>query len=599
MAERIQAITIDADKISSSLTDWTLLITRDMLANEVVDPSGGNASQADGGDVQVFSDAAYTSQCALEIVGWEHDSSTGAGDADIEAYAILPSVSAVVDTPAYLRYNADSPESQPAASDTYGSENAWDSNYQSVHHCQDAGSTTLLDSTANNFDLTEIGSVGSTSGPFGGTAISLTTTSWYQLTGTPQVTSLPVTFECLSRVPDVTNSWPLMFIGDQSFANYWVGLQARGDQASDPIFAFHHSQGGPAVASAAAGSYSANTWMHAAARFISNTSRTATFNTTHVNNTDSGPVSPSGWDYFSIGRNIDLTPSGTSANGLLLDEVRVSNVARSDAWLDANYYNQLSPGTFASAGTPTSRYPDSVDVADAGHVHTAGNATVGEVHPVAASDATHTHTADASAITEKQPIVGQDASHTHTADASAITSTDSLSPADASHAHTADASAITSTDSIAVQDASHGQTADSVLVSEVHTVACSDASHAHTADSATVSEVHPVDVAAASHGHTADDVLVSEVQTITPAPATHGHTADAVAITAYDLIAVADATHAHTAAGVEIITPLLTLQIDTLSYYTPGLARGSHYTPGLEAGAADVPGLAKGSFSQG
>jgi hypothetical protein len=61
----------------------------------------------------------------------------------------------------------------------------------------------------------------------------------------------------------------------------------------------------------------------------------------------SGSVSYAGTGRFRIGTN---SVGGEIANGVV-DEVRISNIARSAGWIATEYNNQSSPGTFYALGS--------------------------------------------------------------------------------------------------------------------------------------------------------------------------------------------------------------------------------------------------------
>jgi hypothetical protein len=55
------------------------------------------------------------------------------------------------------------------------------------------------------------------------------------------------------------------------------------------------------------------------------------------------------------GLGIAADPNGSTSWSGQIDEVRVSNIARSDDWIKTEYNNQSSPSTFYTVGSPVSR----------------------------------------------------------------------------------------------------------------------------------------------------------------------------------------------------------------------------------------------------
>ena len=165
-----QKLTIQNGQVPGTLTDFPVVITRTELHNDVVDPSGSNNAQANGGDVRFSSDSAGTTQLACEVVAFAHDTTTGAGDAVIEIWVDLASISSSVDTDFYIWYNTSGSDTQPAVTDTYGRNAVW-ANELAVFHLTESPNTDAggyIDSTGNGYDGTGVSTVLSrVAGPFG------------------------------------------------------------------------------------------------------------------------------------------------------------------------------------------------------------------------------------------------------------------------------------------------------------------------------------------------------------------------------------------------------------------------------------------------
>ena len=151
---RQQSLTINSTKVPSDQTGFVAKATRSELDNEIVDPLGSNKARSDGGDLRVYENNDQTGRLNLEIVQFEYDSSSGAGDADIEFYFSDPFwvVSSLTDTVVYLEYG-DATLTQPSVSDPFGRNAVWQ-DYEAVLHCEDINWT---DSTGNG-DFTVDGS---------------------------------------------------------------------------------------------------------------------------------------------------------------------------------------------------------------------------------------------------------------------------------------------------------------------------------------------------------------------------------------------------------------------------------------------------------
>jgi Concanavalin A-like lectin/glucanases superfamily/Domain of unknown function (DUF2341)/Putative peptidoglycan binding domain len=127
-------ITIDHTKISGSLTDFPVLISRtDTDWKDTV--NGGYVGQSDGGDFVFTSSDGVT---ALHYEIEQYVSSTGV----LAAWVRVPAVSSSTDTDLYAYYGNASVADQQTPTQV------WDNNFKMVQHINASGST-LTDSTSN------------------------------------------------------------------------------------------------------------------------------------------------------------------------------------------------------------------------------------------------------------------------------------------------------------------------------------------------------------------------------------------------------------------------------------------------------------------
>lgn len=125
---RKHAIVIDDTYVGTGgVSDFSVLLTRSAFADEVVDPAGAHCARSDGGDLRFSSDEAGTTQLACDVIAFAHDTSLGADDAAIQVRVKVPSIAgpAAGDTTIYVWYDGSTTTAQPAASDTYGSDNGY------------------------------------------------------------------------------------------------------------------------------------------------------------------------------------------------------------------------------------------------------------------------------------------------------------------------------------------------------------------------------------------------------------------------------------------------------------------------------------------
>lgn len=358
---RRQAIAIQSSAVSGSgtLSDFPVLITRDHLDDEVVDPSGSNAAQSDGGDVRFSSDEDGNTQLPCEIVNWEHDSVSAAGDADIEAW-VKVDVSGTADTTIYVWYDTASSDSQPAVTDTFGRNAVW-SDYEFVYHMNEDPSGTapqLADSTGNGHDLTSAGSMVTgdlVAGVFGGKA-------WRFDDASSQYAA-----KAGSLTLGATDDMSLQCWGKADHAALVGGAVSVFGDATDKIAEIcWNSAGANKAAEGIAGKAAdliksvtepGTVWT----KFDLTVDESASLDKTFYANgaeENSGAQNRTDWPDditdIAVGARYGVDNDGTLAGFFSgdIDEVRMRMALLSADWIATEFANQDDPATFATAGTP-------------------------------------------------------------------------------------------------------------------------------------------------------------------------------------------------------------------------------------------------------
>lgn len=134
-------ISVDHTKVTAVLTDFPVYLNLDNLP----DLTFWAHVQASGADVRITTSDG-TTEVPREIVACDNDAKIG------EVHFKAPTLSSSADTDFYIYYGYPL-ATEPAATDTYGSQNVW-TGYDLVAHLK--GSTT--DSSANGWAITENGS---------------------------------------------------------------------------------------------------------------------------------------------------------------------------------------------------------------------------------------------------------------------------------------------------------------------------------------------------------------------------------------------------------------------------------------------------------
>ena len=329
-----KAVIIEASQIPSDLTDFPIYVD---LAD--FDDGGDffEEVQSDGRDIRVTTDDGET-EVPFELVSI----STGATNGGELHFKAAGTLSSSTNTTFYVYYGNSTVSAYPEDY-AYGAQNVWDSNYQAVYHMnQDpsGGAPQILDSTANSFDATSAGTmltgdlVAGQLGnalDFDGTDDLLdTNTSFFSGTGVRTISAWvnPTVF--------ATNGADRIFGQDSASAT--AGLRYAVTLEDDTIginYRTHRVISGTTL--------STGTWYHVSVVVPSATTMTgndliyidSVSQTLSDANSTTVALNTSATDFF-------IGSDGSNEANAILDEVRVSNIARSADWITAEYNNQNS-----------------------------------------------------------------------------------------------------------------------------------------------------------------------------------------------------------------------------------------------------------------
>jgi hypothetical protein len=311
-------ITIDHTKIDSNLTDFPVLVK---LTSSNFDFS---KARSDGYDIRFCSPDEST---LYKYERERHDSSSQVA----EYWVKIPSISSSSDTTFWIEYG------NASASDGADPTNAWDSNFKGVWHMTDANGTTgaVKDSTANANNGTKLSAnePANTDGKieraqdFDGSNDKITIPDSNSL----DITSA-ITIEAWVKFDSLATFKTIVSKSSASQINY----QLRNDYNASTIqFGFRDS-GGIFRAAVSTLTVSTGTFVYVA----------ATFQRPNVNfyvNGASDSANPVSLDYSMVSNNYPLY-MGVENNDSwffdgIIDEVRISNVVRSAAWIKASYHS--------------------------------------------------------------------------------------------------------------------------------------------------------------------------------------------------------------------------------------------------------------------
>lgn len=340
-------IVIQASKIDANLSDFPVLLTEDNIPSEACDADGTYPAQDGGGDIRFTSDANGNNRLAIQVVDFNTDNNPA--NCTVEIWVKVPTLSGTTDTSIWMWYHTATSDSQPSASDPYGSRNVWNGNYAGVWHMNESGGS-RADSTANANNLTDNNTVGSGVGPWHTAAdfesssseslsvsdtSSLSVANDFTYSGWIKLESFPSggAYTIMSKwgTPAATQEYLLSY-SDTSSGQFRVVYTDDGIGYTDLTYNTVLSTG---------------VWYHVALTVdVSAQSATLFLNgVSHSmslgNNQDTSMQDGTG--AFSLG----ARSSGVDYFDGLIDESSVSNVIRSAEWIDAGFENQSDPAAFA------------------------------------------------------------------------------------------------------------------------------------------------------------------------------------------------------------------------------------------------------------
>jgi hypothetical protein len=302
-------IVIDHTKVAANLTNFPVLI-------DLTDADLAAKVQSDGDDI------AFADQSGNKL---DHEIEFYSGTSGrLIAWVRIPNLSSTADTTIYMYYG------NPDALNQENVEGVWNSNFLAVHHLSET-SGTHYDSTANNNDGT----------PAGGLNQNVTG----QIDGADYFdkvddhVTLPRVFTSETRF--TMEAWIYTETGARYFISQWsatpspgsgVFIQVGSTGTSIEMYINGVSQGGFSI--------SLNTWYHIVATYDGTVCLIYRNGINLVSKASTAPTWPS--QGLCIG---DRSTFDRQFHGII-DEVRLSNVARSSGWILTCYNNQFNPSSF-------------------------------------------------------------------------------------------------------------------------------------------------------------------------------------------------------------------------------------------------------------
>ncbi len=295
---------ITIDQVSDNLVDFPVLIK--------LDDSDLLKAQADGDDI------AFTTSDGLTKLSHEIESY----DSGALVAWVKTDLSSSADTIIYMYYG------NPAASNQEDAENVWDNNYLAVHHLEEKIGD-AIDSTSNDNDGTADNGINQDASGF--------IDNGYALDGVNDKVTMPRVFTSESQFTIegwVNTGSKQGYVVSQRGTN-GVFIQYYSPENNFQMFVNSMSIKAPA---------SANDWHYVVGTYDGTTARLYVDAGTPV----SGTATLSWPDLQTL-----IGDRSTGARAFLgsLDEIRLSDTARSAGYIEASYDNQLNPSGFYSVGS--------------------------------------------------------------------------------------------------------------------------------------------------------------------------------------------------------------------------------------------------------
>lgn len=313
-------LTLQTAYLDANQTEFPCLV-------RIVGDTDMRIANSDGFDVR------FTAANGSTLLNYERESwSGGGGSTNVDALFWVKSDISTSGTTVYIYYRSED------TADGDNRSNVWDSSFKGVWHCYDDPNTsTIQDSTSNNRDGTkkgaaepveatgQVGKGQSHDGTNDYISISTATLStggdftvsvWVNKTdkGTSDDND-----RMAALVTDANNNFQLLC--DDSKGKYAVLLKRSGSGV---------------INQRTYGAFTAGSWVHLA-YVVSGTSGTFYKNGVSISDDGGATVYDGGVSGYNFGRRPDATAS-TYLKGLL-DEIRLSNYARSASWTKFEYYN--------------------------------------------------------------------------------------------------------------------------------------------------------------------------------------------------------------------------------------------------------------------
>lgn len=332
-----RSLTVDHTQCgaSDSLNFASLVKLSDVTLKTVA--NGGHVQNANGYDIAFYADFGLTTP-----LFWEIDFYDGVNGI-LWAWVKIPTISHSTDTVFYVIYGDGTISTFQSTSTS-----VYDANFKGVLHFSNGTILSVLDSTIGANNGTAVNSPTATTGKIDG-GMNLAGASQQHVTigNTPNAPTA-ITYSLWVNFTSLPNAYQTVINKNGNIAGDYADLHIKSTGKLAPfVGAFNGTNNN--VSYDGTGTYTLSTgiWYHLAITYDSVNGLKG-----YVNGALDGSVAAAGSLKANVGTTCigtDLINAGRDVNGLI-DEVRISDIARSADWILTEYNNQNSPSTFITMG---------------------------------------------------------------------------------------------------------------------------------------------------------------------------------------------------------------------------------------------------------
>jgi len=318
-----QQITISSTVADADLTNYPYLVKIVDPANEVFADA-----QASGNDI-LFTSSDGATKLPHEIEFYDAATNT------LYAWVQVPLISSTVDTTLYMYYDYGSASNQQNITGT------WDSDYVMVQHLQETSGTHLDSTLYNNDGSPQNGVTQNATGQIDGADQFNGSSHYVSVPDDVNLRVVEMTVEAWVYVPSSIPSSYHSIVNHAPSSSNWYGLWNNSNR-------FHFRWSNETVRRTDfTATFSPDQWYYVAGVLDVTNDQAITYQNETTDTVVNGPDLPtptSGPTY------IGTTFSGSERFKGFIDEVRVSKVARSPAWIKASFRNQSAPDSYQTVG---------------------------------------------------------------------------------------------------------------------------------------------------------------------------------------------------------------------------------------------------------